>query len=80
MFKTLVLKIIVLRPNKKNSWLASHSHKFAEAGGRFFKNFYSFKKIFNSIFWGDGGGFSAISVIFFVLMFCEGRPFDIRTL
>jgi hypothetical protein len=24
------------RPNKKNTWLASHSHKFSEACGHFF--------------------------------------------
>ena len=47
---------ICLRPNKKNSWLASHSHKFSEAGGRFFKDFYSFFK-FLIVFLGGWGRF-----------------------
>ena len=50
---------INIRPNKKNI--------LGERAG-FFLKFYSFFKFFNSIFWGDGGGFSTISVIFFILM------------
>jgi hypothetical protein len=53
MFKTLVLKIIVLRPNKKNSWLASHSHK---GEGIFLKIFTHFKN-FLIVFFGRMGAF-----------------------
>jgi hypothetical protein len=52
----------------KKTWLASHSHKFSEAKVRSSLIFTRFLKFFNPIFWGDGGGFSAISVIIFVLM------------
>ena len=55
-----------LRPNKKNTWLASHSHKFSEAGGRGFFSFLLVFKFFNSNFGGGGWGrlFHYISDIF----------------
>ena len=59
-----VVIITTIRPNlNKNSCLASHSHKFSEAEGVFFFNFYSFFYFLILFFFGGGGGFSAISVI-----------------
>ena len=55
----------MIRPNKKKNWLASHSHKFLEAGGRFF--IFTLTTFLIVLFWGVGGWvwFSAISVIVF---------------